>query len=682
MNKSRLPEALIAIALLLAVACAGLAIHAGERRAQSWGPRALAQASDGSVWLIVDRQLLIAGPDGELRQQVDLARLGLAGPVNSLAPLPNGDEGTRVLAGVIDSPEWLILDGEGRVAGRYRAEGAGAAIHHTFHLGIAAGGTVAMATSGDHRVLLFDARGKRLAESPAGLFRYANGLWHEDGTWWVVDTNHGKMQRLDERTLHPKASVSVPPIGAARFPALARRSPSGAITLTEMRNDMTKGVVIDIATDGTLLREYPLPVPDPEPVDVLWLGSTLLVAERSDYSLPLFDADGNYLRNWGDDQIADVMTASLAERQHWSALLLQAQVGTVALGILAILGYFVLKQRAAPGVQGETCASTLATPSLNGKDELRSQFRLLWPTAVTVLLLVGFTKAAKWLASPLADLLKPSIEPAWTIFTFAVFAPLLLMVPLMLLLGRWLAEKTRLPEFEALLSSRWVRWFQRSASAQAALEQNESAREVLMVQTSMLFPAFNMNVWLLTDRRLLIFRPGPGKDGKLLAAIPRRDCSANIEPVTGWRRHFGGRDTIRVDARDGRCYSGYAGSPVTAQRIAALLGNARKLNTAWSRTSTAPEMRSPEPATAFVLSLLLPGSAHFMQDRFTLGVLLLSIAALLVALLLIPVLLGWLGHFYDVPLPTGVMALSIFAIWALLAAGDATLYARKAHQRN
>jgi hypothetical protein len=191
-----------------------------------------------------------------------------------------------------------------------------------------------------------------------------------------------------------------------------------------------------------------------------------------------------------------------------------------------------------------------------------------------------------------------------------------------------------------------------------------------------------MNVWLLTDRRLLIFRPGPGNDGKLLTAINRRDCSALIEPETGWRRHFGGRDSIRVATRDGRHYGGYAGSPVTAARIAALLGNTRRLSTAWSRASTAPEMRSPEPATAFILSLFVPGSAHLMQDRFQLGIVLLSIAALLAVLLLGPVLLGWLGHYYDVSFPTGVVSLSIFAGWALLAASDAVFYARKAHRRH
>lgn len=678
---SRLPEALIALLLFAAIACAGLAIHAGGQRAQSWGPRALALAPDGNVWLVNDRQLLIAGPGGELRRKVDLGALGLAGPINSLAALPDDGGGPRMLAGVIDSPEWLVLDGEGRVADRYKPGNAGAAIHHTFHLGAAADGHVAMATSGDHRVLLFDPKGRRVAESPAGLFRYANGIWHEDDVWWVVDTNHGRLQKLNGQSLASEGSVAVPSVGSARFPALARRNPAGAITLTEMQNDMTKGVVIDISPEGTLLREYRSRAADPEPVDFLWLGTELLLIDRSDYSLQSFDAEGNFLRNWGDTALSTVVRASYAERQRWSNILLGGQIGAAVLGLLAVIGYAWWKQRRTPAGPAEAALSTLATPSLAGKEELLSQLRLFWPVGVAMVLLAGIMAVVKRVAAPLAGFLKPAIDPAWTIVTFSILAPMLLIVPLVVLLVRWLAERTRLPEHEAMLSTRWVRWFQRSSAAHEALEDNEAAREIMMVQTSRLFPAFNMNVWLLTDRRVLIFRPGPGNDGKLLAAINRRDCSASLAPATGWQRLVGGADSIRIVTRDGRSYSGYAGSPVTAARFAALLGNARHMSTAWSRTSTAPEMRSPEPATAFILSLLVPGSAHFMQDRFPLGILLLVFAALLAILLLGPVLLGWLGHYYDVPLPTGLMSLSIFAVWALMAASDAALYARKAHRQ-
>lgn len=680
-TRSRLPEILIALMLLASMVFAGLAIHAGERRAQSWGPRALALAPDGNVWLINDRQLLIAAADGTLKRQVDLAQMGLPGPVNSLAPLPNGGDGIRMLAGVIDSPEWLVLDGEGRVADRFRPQGAGDAIHHTFHLGTAADGRIAMATSGDHRVLLFDPKGQRLAESPAGLFRYANGIWHEDDAWWVVDTNHGKVQKLNGQSLASEGSIRVPSVGSARFPALARRSPAGAITLTEMHNDMTRGVVIDVSPDGTLLREYRSRAEAPEPVDLLWLGNELLLIDRDDYSLQLFDAEGSFLRNWGGTELNEVVRASHAERRHWSNILLGGQIGAAVFGLLALLGYAWWKQRRTPADRAEAALSTLATPSLAGKEELLGQLRLFWPVGVAMLLLVGVMEVIKRMTAPLAGFLKPAIEPQWTIIMFALVAPLVVLIPIMLLLVRWLAEKTRLPEHESLLSTRWIRWFQRSSAAHEALDDNEAAREILMVQTSMLFPAFNMNVWLLTDRRLLIFRPGPGNDGKLLAAINRRDCSATIEPATGWRRFFGGRDTIRVTTRDGRSYAGYAGSPVTAARLAALLGNAKHMSTAWSRTSTAPEMRSPEPATAFVLSLLAPGSAHLMQDRFPLGILLLTIAALLAVLLVGPVLLGWIGQYYDVPTSTGLVSLSMFAAWALMAASDAALYARKAHRQ-
>lgn len=677
MNKSRLSEVLIALLLLCAMACAWLAVHAGKQRAEHWGPRIVEQSSDGNVWLTIDQELLIASPEGDLRKRVDLRSLNLPGPLNTLAPLPGAE--ARMLAGVIDMPEWLVMDGEGRVLNRIRPNDIGAAYHDTLHLATAPDGRIAMATSGDHRVLAFDANGKRLAESPAGLFRYANGLWHEDNRWWVIDTNHGLLRTLNDETLQAETSIAVPAMGLARFPALARRSPGGAITVSEMRNGMEKGVVFDMSPEGKLLHQYPSRAADPEPVAFLWIGEQLLLADRFDHTLQLFDADGRYLRPWGGEQVTAIAKTSFDERSRWARILLYAQIGAVTLGLLSILGYFASKQRPVPSERGEAAFAKLATPGLDTRAELIGGLRLYWPLALALSVFFLLNKLLDALGTVLVTALQPSLTP-----NLARLLILLLLIviatTLINLAARRVARQARLPQFEALFSSHWVKWIRRSATARNALEDKESAREVLMVQTSKLFPAFNMNVWLLTDRRLLIFRPGPGTDGKLLAAIDRRDCSASIKPATGLRARLGGRDRIHVATRDGRDYSGYAGSPVTAQRVAALLGARKKLSTHWARTSTTPEMRSPEPAAAFVLSLIVPGLAQLLQDRFVLGVTLLTAASITAAITLVPVLLGWLGHFYDVPLGIGIASLMASAVWALLAASDAALYARRAHR--
>lgn len=679
MKKTHSVEILVAMLLLATMALAMLSIHAGNRHSEHWGPRLIERAPDGNVWLTVDQDLLIASPTGELRHKVDLAALGLPGPLNALAPLSDDGAGPRMLAGVIDSPEWLIMDGKGKVAGHVKPEGIEQAYRETFHLAVAPDGRTAMATSGGHRVLLFGASNKRSTESPPDLFRYANGIWHEDGRWWVVDTNHGKLRALSGSTLQSESSIDVPPVGAARFPALARRSPAGGFTVSEMQNGMDHGVVIEISEAGQLLHQYISRAEDSEPVAFLWLDEQLLLADRADYSLQRFDADGRYLSNWGDEQIGAALKASWDERRSWANKLLYAQIGAVTLGLLGILGYAAWKQRKIPVGESNGSLDKLATPSLEPVEALKSGLRMQWPLILGALILALMSTMIKVIAKPMSTLLQPLIPEAAIVAI--IFVPVILLFPLALFAARYLAANIREPEYEALLSSRWVRWLKASATVRASLMDQESAREVLMVMTSKLFPAFNMNVWVLTDKRLLVFRPGPGYDGKLLAAINRRDCSATIEPATGWRRFFGGRDSIRVATRDGRNYSGYAGSPVTAARIAALLGARLSPSTAWARTSTAPDMRSPEPGTAFVLSAVVPGLAQLRQDRFSLGITLLTGAGVTLAAVVVPVLLGWLGHFYDVPTRLGVLSLLAYATWVVLAAADAFIYARRAHRR-
>lgn len=680
MNRSRWPEVVIVLLLLATMACAALAIHAGSRRTDSLGPRLLEPAPDGSVWLTVDQELLIVSAQGEIQRRVDLRSLGLPGPLNALTPLPPGaDGGMRMLAGVIGLSEWLVLDGHGRVVSRVKPESIGLAYRETFHLAAAGDGRIAMATSGDHRVLLFDEYGKRIAESPVGLFRFANGLWYEDGRWWVVDTNHGKLRALNGDTLAEETFIPVPETAGARFPALVRRGPAGVVTVSVLRNGMDKGVVVDLTAQGDLLRHYPSRAEDSEPVAFAWLGDTLLLADRSNYSLQRFDTAGRYLGTWGGDEVVGVLALSRAERQRWAGILLSAQVAAGAFGLLAIVAYAFWKMRPAPVERRTAVLARLATPSLHGKAVLLDGIRLYWPLLVAVIVLQLLIEPFHSIATALLAILKPLIAPPVAVMLPAV----LFLVPgiaLFYWLGHRIGLRARLPEFEALLSVRAVRWLQQSTMAQDALGPGEVVREVLMVQTSRLFPAFNLNAWMLTDRRLLIFRPGPGNDAKLLVALVRRDCSARIRPVVGWMARLGGRDRIEVTARDGRAYSGFPASPVTARRMADLLGDAKRLSTAWARISTVPQMCSPEPVVAFALSLLVPGLAQLLQERFQLGVVLLTIGVLMAALFVGPVLLGWLGHFYDVPPRLGYGMLGVAVFWALLAASDATIYARKAHR--
>ena len=201
-----------------------------------------------------------------------------------------------------------------------------------------------------------------------------------------------------------------------------------------------------------------------------------------------------------------------------------------------------------------------------------------------------------------------------------------------------------------------------------------------MVRGGGLFSAFNMKVWVLTNRRMLIFDLGTGAAGKLLMAHPRHQVAARIDSAgPAWLRWVAKLDKLHIQLGDGRKFSGYPVSPLTARRMVELLtlSHAAPLGAAWAESPI--DLRSPKPIAAFALSLLIPGLAQMRQDRFRLGLILLVVMLTTIAFVLTPVLLGWIGHFYDVSLGRKITPILFLTVWALFAATDAWNYARKVH---
>jgi hypothetical protein len=675
-------DGLAVFLLALAIAAACVAIWAGDRRAELWGPRVLAVAGNGQVWLVNDAELLIADDTGRLQQRVDLRPLALPGPVNALAPLPAPDGQVRMLVGVIHLPDWLILDEQAREVGRIHPQGIGEDFHETFQLAADEQGRIAMATSGGHRVHLIAADGRHLAESAAGLFRFANGVWPAEGRWRVVDTNHHRILDLAQDSLAQRAAVAVPRVGAAAFPALARENPAGGITVSLLENAMDSGVIIDIDDEGRQLRRYPLPGDDAKPVDFVWLADGLLVAERSSRSLILVDADARNSRTWGDSAFNAALDESRSTRRYWSNLLLAAQIGGALFGLAGLLAY--VRSRQAPVAGGGVAAaasSTLATPWLPARDEVLARLPLVWPLLPPVLavFLIQFIDKS-WLD----PLVLPWRGTPWMVPIAVTIAVVIIaaFVALALWAGARIVRALHDPANEALLAGPAVRWWLGASAAQAELQPGEQAREVLSVLPVGLFPGLNRQIWVLTDRRVLILAPGIGHEARLLAALPRRDCKGTFTTTTLRMRLLGGRDRIELACRDGRRFAGGPVSPRTAERLAGLLGAARSGSTAWADPATRPARRSPGPFAAFLMSLILPGLAQWLQDRFKLAVVLIAGSALMVVTVVAPVMLGWAGHYYDVAPLGGAMMLLPAAIWSLMAGIDAGAHARRAHRRD
>lgn len=682
-------ELAIGILLLLSLAAAALSIYAGNRKSEHWGPRVMERASSGEIWLIIDQDLYIADPGGALRQRIDLSHL--PGPVNAMTPVPTGDAQSGMLLGVIKQQDWLLMDGAGREIRRITPDGVDMPFNETFHLASSPDGLIAVGSGGDHRVLLFDATGKFLAQSAPGLFRYANGLWFEDGRWWVVDTNHHQLRQLAGDSLAPMATISVAGDGMAIWPALARRSPvgRGAITVSVMRHGMQVGVVQELDAEGALLHAYPLRAKLPEPTDFLWLDERLLIADRADFSLQLFDRSGRNLGFWGDETITKTLRIAYEDRQFWSGVLSVAQIAAALLGGLALLGYALWKRRDAT-VQASDSGDGKGIvganlPFLSGLRLLLETLKLYWPvfflTLLSIVLIVWISIPAIIFAVALLH------DSEWFMFGFSVWAGVVVgaaFFAMQYFVARFMHKRTQDPHYEDVLIAPWVHWLRRSRALRETLQPGEIVREVLPVFASRVFPMFNRNVWVLTTQRLLIFENMMGGREKLLADLPRSTISASYvaPPKFGWPAQAYG--TITLQNREGGVWLGYPASPVTAERLLELLGLKcvhvkAESGAASGRTSekSGANRLVQRPWAAFLISLLLPGMAQMMQNRFVFGLAFFCSALLVWAFMVTPVLLSWVGHYYDISLLTAANSVIFAAIPALLASWEASNYARR-----
>lgn len=685
MVSSKRLEGLVALLLALAMVCAGLAIYAGNQSLRHLGPRTLAQAADGSVWVYVDNELLIADQRGTLLKRVSLQEYDLPGVVNSIVRLPDQDGARRMLLAALGSPDWLILDGAGRSLGRLRPTGIAVPVNDTFHLATDDQGRIAMGTAGDHRVLLFDRDGRFLAQSEAGLFRFANGLWFDDDRWWVTDTNHGQVRILDGETLAPQAVVPVPAVSGASYPALGRPGPvPGHLTVGTMFNDMERGRVIEVDGDGRLLQEFQSSAAQPKPTDFLWLGDRLLLADQDDFSLQLFSRDGTHLGRWGDAGIVEPLAAGLESRRHWRLLLRSAQTGALLLGVMAIGLYLWSRQdrgTVEPADPEDSRWSRLGTPWLPPTDLLMQTVMLNWPLWVSGLIMVVVLRV--WLSAVPRLLPMPGAGEA-SLSTVLLLAgvmalPLLAFLAVLHFLGGVMQSRRQRPEFEAILASRAVLKLRKSPKAMSEVRYDEKILEVLGLVTRRLFPAFNQQIWVLTNQRLLVFAETSLGNLPLQAAHPRVGMRARVEPTAGWLGRMAHPLRIVLALPDGRRLKGYPASPITARRFADLAGikAGRPAVRSGVVTAAPPGSAGLRSRRAFLMSLLFPGLGQFVQGRFVPGLVMLTGMLIILVGLVGPVLMGWIGHFYDVPWSIGVPSLIVPVVWAASSAWDASEFERR-----
>lgn len=657
----------VVLLLVLGLLAAGWAMHAGSIAPTYFGPRLMSLDSAGRLWLVIDRHVFITDQAGRVVTRRDLASIDGGMPVNGLAPLPSPADRPRMLVAVIGQAAWWGME-DAEIVERYVPAGAGDALREAFHVMSAPDGRVALATGGDHRLLLFDRNGARLAESAPGTFRFANGgdyiaAHGEDGAWLVSDTNRQRLLLLHGDSLDIDKIIDL----AGGWLSMARRGPMpDRYTVALMDDDMDTGRVVDVDGQGTPVVQYPL-ARGAKPRGMIWLDDTLVVADAGSYTFQAFSKHGVPLGEWGSAELRRHLAERRAEAAGWRDARLAGQVVAVLMVLAALLVFFKTRL-APPDARGAPPLnlSHLGTPAIGPGDFLSTGLRVYAP-ALLVLGATLLVAAGEYVLRAGAQTgAATPFGPLQAAFLMAV----VVLLPATLLYGTWRMQKR--PEYEAFLSFAALRALRVEGRIAKTLEVGETVREVL--------GAWHGQVVVLTDRRLLVFRRGLDGQGKMTAFKRGALRAELLAPRFGLGWH---RLRLKSLTRD-RVY--IVASPHSARRIVDLVNMSppRPARQA-ERPSQAAKASSVAPAAApamhsdsmlIVLTLLLPGLAQWLQNRFSHALMLICLSLVLYAWGLGPILLGILGHHYDV----SAWDIGIFLLLLLLvmfaALQDALMYAR------
>src|SRR5258708_7086090 len=393
---------LIAVPLALSFFAIGVALYGGNRGAQVQGPREIAAVSDDALWLVVDDEVLVLDAAGAVKSRVSTDSFCFANSFSTITRMPEG-RGLRWGSGIGDWP--VVEAATGKVLKRIGpgSEEGKRAIDRTYHLAVAPNGDIAMATSGDHSVLLLDAEGRQKARSPDGLFRFANSVWHSDEGWWVADTNNHKLRLLDAATLAPKAEIALERgLDPAIWTGQARPHPAGSeerfATLARMQDGMIVGRVVDVDRSGKERVHHRLG-DGAEPGALMWWRGHLLVVDSRRFSLDAYRPDGSAAGKFGDAEVQAALEDRLAQKGAWK-FANQGGIGFALVALVVALWIYRRSRSAAAREAGTVRAEAIAgSPTgerferLQFSGNAREYFRIWIVNLLFTLLTLGIYSA-------------------------------------------------------------------------------------------------------------------------------------------------------------------------------------------------------------------------------------------------------------------------------------------------
>ena len=335
-----------ALAILSALACVALVIHAGNRINHTIGPSALAVDAQGRLHVASHGKVHAFDAAGIRIATADLEALGAPLMPSDIAVLGDG----RLLLADAEGPVLVRCD---TAAGRCERVAVELTPHTREHLvpGNAfkvfadeAANRLYLSDNGGHRLVIADLDGRTLEASPARRqLHFPNKLWiSAPDRLSVVDTNHHRIATFDvfgDRVGPLVHRMGLDAKGVARpgriWPFAAAVFPDGGHWALLARNGMKDADVVVFGEDGKARRRIDLG-DDSDPFAIVRFGERAIVADATNYRLQAISADGKSVADFGDAQFRRELEQAHEVPRHWKQVRLGAQAGVVVAPLFAI----------------------------------------------------------------------------------------------------------------------------------------------------------------------------------------------------------------------------------------------------------------------------------------------------------------------------------------------------------
>ncbi len=535
-------QKLVLLVALLATLGIVVAINWASRRvADLYGPSALAQASDGRVWLLLNHELHVLDRHGTSLRRIPVRALGISPPIAALAPAPDGAMivGSREtgLLHIVDANGALRATVDPAAAGRGRLFGA-------FHLlPLPETQDLLISDTSNHRLLRLSKDGRFIqsygsTDSQPGALNFPNGLaLDRHGRVLLVDTNHHSVRAFTpDLQAIPAGGFTAQADRGYVWPALIGVAPDDARFVSIMADGMERGRVFKLSPEGARLAELPLPALA-DPSGLLVRSEDVLVSDQFGLAIHRFDFDGKLLGTFGDASLEAAYRHIAQLRGLYRTTISGGQFFLIAM--LAVLMLLLRKERRSQERLGASLAVQAVEHAKPGV--LRLFSFSFWATLRVCFVILALNVVANLVLWNVA-------RPFNSLLLGAVALDFLLVVVLPCAIGVWHFDRMlRAGKYSGILNFSAQTLLRRLGENLKALMQPDEPIEQLAIAGNVLG---RVQLLVLTPRRFLVLtlrtnlRSLSRAQEILRVAVSKASSSARNAPFL--RRLFGKLNTTAV----------------------------------------------------------------------------------------------------------------------------------------